>query len=458
MTINAIGKVSQIGFKGTEASGEAKKQIPEMKPDTFEKQTDENSKAEEKAKSKVPLALGLATLAAATGALIWGINTGKIKWPFGKKGAQEAGDALNKGADQAIKNGQDTAGKGTSDVVQETQEAAGKGAVQNAEMTIAEEAALRTEKELAQKRSAELTQFAMNKKHGIGTHRKSAKKSAEVFEKAAKAAEEQAIIDAKNKAIQEATEALEKAKTKFIKKASKDIPTDFSARVDALIKEGFSEDVAKKIAQTKESYANYLWCNSPLCRELSFVKDFTRLGEAEQKKFEALKKTIEASGIKFADDELLVLFYDGLTDFSNSRYVFDNRSRYLVANGKIKPEEDLLCKIFDKSFDEIKPSKHQERIGGINFQNDFGSDFVAKLKRAKKGDIFTNDIYAQCTGSVLDKMYPGSYEIIIPKGAKVSDLHGRKIFPRNAQFEYLGISADSNGNSMTILRYILPKK
>ncbi|MBR1977375.1 hypothetical protein IKA15_03760 [bacterium] len=171
-----------------------------------------------------------------------------------------------------------------------------------------------------------------------------------------------------------------------------------------------------------------------------------------------MKEKLNASGIKCTDDELLDLCTGGFTDFSNSRYAFDNRARRLVANGTIKPEEDLLCKIFDKSFDKIKPSKHQERIGGICIKNGFGPDFAAKLKGAKKGDIFTNNIYAQCTDSVLDKMHPDSYEIIVPKGAKVSDLRGRKIFPRNAQFEYLGISADSNGNSITTLRYILPKK
>ncbi|MBR1977374.1 hypothetical protein IKA15_03755, partial [bacterium] len=263
----AIGKVSQIGFKGAEASGEAKKQIPEMKPDTFEKQTDENSKAEEKAKSKVPLALGLATLAAATGALIWGINTGKIKWPFGKKGAQEAGDALNKGADQAIKNGQDTAGKGTSDVVQEIQEAAGKGSdeASNVADNLAGEISKENDEVVdAAGKLDDKAADALEKKAGI-----TEETVEEIQEEAAKAAEEQALIE---KAIQEATEEFEKAEAEFIKKAIKDIPDDFEARVNLIKNKGFSEDIAKQIAQTKESCANILWYNSPRYHELSIER------------------------------------------------------------------------------------------------------------------------------------------------------------------------------------------
>ncbi|MBQ3102454.1 hypothetical protein IJC60_05575 [bacterium] len=102
MTINAIGKVSQIGFKGVEASQETKKQIPEMKPDTFEKQGEEGAEK----KSKTPLYTALALLGATAVGIGIGIKTGKIKSLFGKKGAQEV-----------VQNAQETASEVKDSIV-----------------------------------------------------------------------------------------------------------------------------------------------------------------------------------------------------------------------------------------------------------------------------------------------------------------------------------------------------
>ncbi len=96
MSVNSINNVSQVGFKGVEAQQELNKQIPEIKPDSFEKQGDESTKT----KSKTPLIIGLAALGAAAIGLGVAYKTGKLKLPSFKKGAEEMADTTKKGTEE----------------------------------------------------------------------------------------------------------------------------------------------------------------------------------------------------------------------------------------------------------------------------------------------------------------------------------------------------------------------
>lgn len=238
------------------------------------------------------------------------------------------------------------------------------------------------------------------------------------------------------------------------------------------------------LAENDRRYLKFIWQKSDTAKDLYLKLALEEMSTEQLDTYTKAVSTLEKKGLSFDKYELTKLCrYNNevANTIAQGRFttswgeVAGHGMAYSI-NGALRAGyevDDILRVALDEGFKEVVPLEHQERVyrhvtGG---SEDGSINFINQLINGKKGDSFSDKGYSYSTfkkgcavscNGIRDINSPEiTLEIIVPKGAKVSD--GRSfeqcemLFPRNAEFRIIEEATQTSDNAYKMmLEYILP--
>lgn len=304
---------------------------------------------------------------------------------------------------------------------------------------------------------------------------------------------EEALKKQKEIEINELNECLRNEKLKFIERNKNNLPP-FEQRYNEILKDmrtqyggSFEDEMqwAKYIAKSDDEYLDHLFGKSSIFKDLKLKILLKQMSEEELQYFQKAKKVLTDRNLDFDEYELARTHMSSvIIPVAQNR--FDGREAighgfaYKV-NGALRLDlnpKDIIITLLDESFKSIRPLTTQ-RVAYRSVTGgsaDKSIDFINMLKNAQKGDTFIdkgysystfNPRYAVSCNGIRDIDSPEIFlEIIIPKGARISDgsFYSQKeiLFPRNAKFKIIEEAkadnsyGEENNAYKMVIEYILP--
>ena len=282
---------------------------------------------------------------------------------------------------------------------------------------------------------------------------------------------EQPLYEQRLKEAEQLKEVIEKDRTKFFEVHKNEIPTE-EERYQAFLpsmrtKYGRSFDEnsrrARELAKEPEQWLWYLWHKDTKARAMYLDLALKEMKPQDLELYNSAKWLFDNRKLKYNDLDLAHSIYHpelreiieevALTGkFDYYGRVSGHHLAYRI-NSPLRlgfEVDDVLKVILDEGFRTVEPLEQGTTVyrtvcGG---KADGSIDFINKLIKAKKGDTFVDKGYSYtsfsergtspCNGIRDVGTEDVKLEIIVPKGARVSDGSDYKqselLFPRNAEF------------------------
>ena len=282
---------------------------------------------------------------------------------------------------------------------------------------------------------------------------------------------EQPLYEQRLKEAEKLEQIIEKKRTKFFEAHKNEIPSEeerYQAFLPYMRTEygtSFNQNSynARELAKDPEEWLWYLWDKDPLAREMNLDLTLKKMKPQDLELYESAKWVFDNKKLKYSDLDLARSIYDSelreiieevaLTGKFAGRMVSGHSLAYQI-NSPLRlgfKVDDTLKVILDEGFRTVEPLEHGTIVyrtvcGG---KADGSIDFINKLIKAKKYDTFVDKGYSYtsfsknatspCNGIRDVGTEDVSLEIIVPKGARVSDgswvtKQNELLFPRNAEF------------------------
>ena len=220
---------------------------------------------------------------------------------------------------------------------------------------------------------------------------------------------------------------------------------------------------ARQFAKDPEQWLWYLWNKDPKARKMELNLALMQMKPKDLEIYKSAKWLLDNKNLHYDDLNLArsiersdlreIIEEVALTGKFCGDMVYGHNLAYQI-NSPLRlgfDVNDTLRVILDEGFRTVKPLEHDAIVyrhvcGG---KADGSIDFINKLIKAKKGDTFVDKGYSYtsfsemgtspCNGIRDVGTEDVKLEIIVPKGARVSDgswstKQNELLFPRNAEF------------------------